>query len=79
MYRFLIFATLLTLTFPETTPRCGQFLGMRDGYIEDFQLQSSSEDPEYPARKGRPGNDGWCPTEDHAGDLFFHVGTVKLV
>ena len=51
---------------------------MRDGYIEDFQLQSSSEDPEYPARKGRPGNDGWCPTEDHAGDLFFHVSTVNL-
>ena len=49
------------MLFADSTMSCGQYLGMRNGYIEDFQLWSPSEIPEYPARAGRPGAGGWCP------------------
>ena len=49
------------LIIGATAPTCGQSLGMRDGFIEDFQIWSPSEEIiSYPATDGRPGDVGWC-------------------
>ena len=53
--------------------RCGQYLGMRNGYIEDFQLWSPSEIPAYPSRSGRPGASGWCPLKEDLITPFLQV------
>ena len=42
---------------------CQQSLGMEDGYIEDFQITSSSELFKHPRSSGRLGRDGWCAGE----------------
>ena len=33
---------------------------MAEGYIEDFQINASSETPHKPGSKGRLGDIGWC-------------------
>ena len=52
---------------------CGHVLGMRDGFIEDFQIWSSSEEPAFPSQKGRPGDVGWCPNIEDVETYFFQV------
>ena len=42
---------------------CQQSLGMEDGYIEDFQITSSSELFTHPSSNGRFGRGGWCGNE----------------
>ena len=58
---------------------CGHFLGMRDGFIEDFQLTSSSEAVDSPARAGRPGDVGWCPNFDNPSSASIEFFTVRTI
>ena len=36
---------------------------MEDGYIENFQITTSSELPTNPGSSGRLGSAGWCAAE----------------
>ena len=60
-------------SFVTDLQTCGQVLGMRDGFIEDFQIWSSSEEPDFPSQKGRPGDVGWCPNIEDVVTYFFQV------
>ena len=57
----------------DKTRKCGQYLGMRDGFIEDFQIWSPSESPNYPATAGRPGASGWRPSKYDMETPFIQV------
>ena len=46
---------------------------MRDGFIEDFQIWSPSEDPDFPSQAGRPDDVGWCPHRDEFDVPFLQV------
>ena len=60
--------------FPASwTSSCGHSLGMRDGFIEDFQIWSPSEEPNRPATSGRPGDVGWCPRINDVITPFIQV------
>ena len=67
------------MLFAESIMKCGQYLGMRNGYIEDFQLWSPSEITGYPARAGRPGAGGWCPLKRDWTTPFLQVCIDKKV
>ena len=67
------------MLFADSTMRCGQYLGMKNGYIEDFQLWSPSEITGYPARAGRPGAGGWCPLKRDWTTPFLQVCIDKSV
>ena len=68
----------------DKTRKCGQYLGMRDGFIEDFQIWSPSESPNYPATAGRPGARGWRPSKYDMQTPFIQVylfhfyGDIKI-
>ena len=51
---------------------------MVDGYIEDFQLTSSSSSPGRPIGEARPGSIGWCSAPEDK-DLFIQVFTTYIV
>ena len=61
--------SLLSLFIAEPTT-CGQEMGLRDGFIEDFQLSSSTEDPQYPNSAVRQGGSGWCSDIDEENPYF---------
>ena len=47
---------------------------MESGYIEDFQLTVNSEDALFLKNSGRPGDIGWCYTDDDMNPIFqVHV------
>ena len=48
-------------------------MGMGDGFIEDFQISVSSEDPEYRSSAARPGEVGWC-SDVNDFNPYFQVG-----
>ena len=50
--------------------RCGQTLGMESGYIEDFQINVTSEDPLFLKNSGRPGDTGWCYNDEDSEPRF---------
>ena len=62
-----------------STATCGQSLGMRNGFIEDFQIWSPSEEPNFPGRAGRPGDVGWCPLRYDSLTSFIQVLIKRLV
>ena len=47
---------------------------MESGYIEDFQLSVTTEDPFFLKDSGRPGDTGWCYNENDWNPRFqVHV------
>ena len=62
------------LSAPST---CHQSLGMEDGYIEDFQITSSSAMLKHPASAVRSGELGWAPTENDTS-AFIQVSFLAL-